>query len=250
MMLASVRDDESCAKELEDRVLIWYARASDLLLNEVDTSILSKEELAKADTFVYSPDRTTWVASRILLRGLLSKQLSTNAKDIEIEAGPNGKPQLAGQYRDRAQFSLSHTQWLAAVAVSKNVPVGIDLEYIDPALEIDLIAPSVLTEAELQTFESLTHRNRLRYFYELWVRKEAVLKCLGIGFTVEPRHVEVGHPVWHATELRIHKVVTNIELLDLQLPAGYVGTLAVLPTTPFKIDLPKQIDLAIMSIVS
>jgi 4'-phosphopantetheinyl transferase len=72
-----------------------------------------------------------------------------------------------------------------------------------------------MTDAELAAFVALDPAERPDAFARLWVRKEALLKAGGLGFSVDPRAVSAGigqHPVdparlpnsdsaWHIADL-------------------------------------------------
>ena len=83
---------------------------------------------------------------------------------------PGGKPYYPGE----RQFSLTHSGELAAIAVS-DAPVGLDAEKIAPASEE--LCRRVLNERELRWLGGQGEEG----FPFLWTRKEAALKCLGVG---------------------------------------------------------------------
>ena len=83
---------------------------------------------------------------------------------------PGGKPYYPGG----RQFSLTHSGELAAIAVC-DAPVGLDAEKIAPASEE--LCRRVLNERELLWLGGQGEEG----FPFLWTRKEAALKCLGVG---------------------------------------------------------------------
>ena len=85
-------------------------------------------------------------------------------------AAPGGKPYYPGG----RQFSLTHSGELAAIALSDG-PVGLDAERIAPASEA--LARRVLDQRELLWLGEQGEAG----FPFLWTRKEAALKCLGVG---------------------------------------------------------------------
>ncbi|MBR7132596.1 MAG: 4'-phosphopantetheinyl transferase superfamily protein [Clostridia bacterium] len=87
----------------------------------------------------------------------------------------NGKPLIKGA--DNFHFSISHSGNAVAVAVSSS-PLGLDIEILKPAnLKI---ADRFFTQAEnAYIFDSPTDTNRR--FFEIWTKKEAVIKQSGMG---------------------------------------------------------------------
>ncbi|HWJ42273.1 MAG TPA: hypothetical protein VNR67_02465, partial [Solirubrobacterales bacterium] len=89
-----------------------------------------------------------------ILRRVLGHYLDRAPEASELERGEHGKPRL--REPRGIEFSLSHSRGLAVVAVAARA-VGVDVEAIVP------------------------RRGRPAEFYEEWVRREATVKCLGVG---------------------------------------------------------------------
>lgn len=90
--------------------------------------------------------------------------------DRPLAFGPGGKPYIRGA----RQFNLSHSGFLAALAVG-DCPVGVDVEVIGRVR--DHVARRVFTAGEYAWQAARGPEG----FYRLWTRKEAALKCLGTG---------------------------------------------------------------------
>ena len=97
--------------------------------------------------------------SRPVLRRVLARYLGREPEQAELEHGEHGKPRLRGPHGP--EFNLSHSKGLVLVAVADRA-VGVDVEAIAP------------------------RRDRTPAFYEEWVRREARLKCLGLGILATP----------------------------------------------------------------
>jgi len=59
--------------------------------------------------------------------------------------------------------------------------VGVDVEAIDPSLDMDAIARRFFAPAEASSLLALQRNERPTQFFRDWCRKEAVLKAVGAG---------------------------------------------------------------------
>jgi 4'-phosphopantetheinyl transferase len=154
--------------------------------------LLNEQETGRAARFLRASDRQRYVAARSALRILLSRYVGEQPGKLVFRSGRRGKPELvrrAGQAE--IFFNLTHSGQLVAIAVSRAMPVGIDVEKIDPTLDIDALAPVSLSAAEQASLRRLGEEDRRACFYAAWVCKEAVLKAMGCGVSERLKQVEV-----------------------------------------------------------
>ena len=112
------------------------------------------------------------------------------------------------------QFNISHSGEWVVVALTLHSPLGIDVEHQDISKDIEGLGKRVMTESEFLEFAASSYENQANLFYSLWVRKEAVLKCMGTGLSLDPRSIEVGH---HKTNPDVLvKNRKNIHIIELQ----------------------------------
>ena len=113
------------------------------------------------------------------VKELLSSQLNVPAKQVTFARSETGKPWLP-EY-PWLHFNLSHSGTLAAVAVSIDQPVGIDIEKISGKSEIKKqIAQRFFHKDEL-VWLLAQEGDFLLQFTKLWSLKEAWLKLAGTG---------------------------------------------------------------------
>jgi 4'-phosphopantetheinyl transferase len=147
---------------------------------------LPPDELERANLTVHPQVRREFVAGRRLVRRLLASTLGCAPDGFTIALDPLGRPFVTGG----PSFSISHCEGWVGVALAAT-DVGLDLEPGSPP-DADVIAPTVMTDAELAAFFRLAREERPGAFARLWVRKEALLKAGGLGFSVDPRAVTAG----------------------------------------------------------
>lgn len=153
--------------------------------------------------------------------------------------GPHGKPHPAGP-ASGWEISISHSGDRVALAVTRGVPVGVDVEQIKAARDIDGLAGYALTETERDAWESLPESERTAGFFTYWSRKEALLKATGDGLSGGLASVVVSAPnapakviAWHALD-----APSSVRLTDLDAGPAYRAALAVL--TPEEVRITEH----------
>lgn len=100
----------------------------------------------------------------------------------ELEHDGFGKPD-AQWFRDRGwAISVSHTEGLAACALSTQGAVGVDVEAIDPSVKAHDVAATRFPPLAANRVATAERDEVLDLFFRYWTLNEAALKALGIGF--------------------------------------------------------------------
>ena len=107
-----------------------------------------------------------WLSTRALLRSMLNTD-----RYIDCLVDEHGKPYLANFPH---HISLSHSYDYAAVMISEDKPVGIDIELIKG--KIERVAKKFMSSAELGFIDP---SNRIEHLYICWCAKEAIYKLQG-----------------------------------------------------------------------
>lgn len=116
---------------------------------------------------------------------LLASYLDLTPAMLEYERGPGGKPRLRGE---ALQYNLSHSERLALVAVSRKLPLGVDVQAPHPTAEKPWFARRICSARELEHFGGSPTPDEL---VRLWARKEAVIKARGEGSYVAVGEIDV-----------------------------------------------------------
>src|SRR5271165_1126672 len=110
-------------------VHLWVWR---LMVAPGDAALLSEDERARAGRFHFDRDRDRFVSGRARLRRILGEYRREPPARLRFRYAPGGKPSLA----DRGvRFNLSHSDYLAALAVAADFEVVIDIERLRPVTE-------------------------------------------------------------------------------------------------------------------
>jgi phosphopantetheinyl transferase len=123
---------------------------------------LKDHEKSYLETLINGKRNLHWLSTRVLLRTMLN-----TSSYIDCKVNEHGKPYLANFPH---YISLSHSFEYAAVMISRDKPVGIDIELIKD--KIERIAHKFMNAEEL-SFMSADHRTE--HMYIGWCAKEANL---------------------------------------------------------------------------
>ena len=106
-----------------------------------------------------------------LLEYALEHTFGAKAKDLRFGRDNSGR-----WFCDRYEFSLSHSEGMLCVAVSRT-PVGVDIEKLR-APRSDRMAEMILTPSETEVYQSLAKADKERYLIEKWCAKESIFKFI------------------------------------------------------------------------
>ena len=170
--------------------------------------LLSPEERQRLHTLRRESDRQLFLATRLLVRSVLSEYAAIPPSEWRFAANAFGRPHLAPeivarmeQSARRLHFNLSRSGSLAVCAISRSGEIGVDIEEEHSAIDPLEIAPGILSEAELQAFRDTPAHKRVPTPLNYWTLKEAYLKARGIGLTVDVKHIaflDIGSTGFHA----------------------------------------------------
>ncbi|RZI95440.1 MAG: 4'-phosphopantetheinyl transferase superfamily protein [Variovorax sp.] len=149
---------------------------------------LSAEEHARAARFVFARDRSRYEAAHGALRHLLASSTGLAPNAVRLVPGALGKPRLADECG--IEFNLSHSQGLALIAIG-HAPLGVDVEWLRPFDDWRALAAAHFTAAEQTVIAKQPAAAQSHEFLRFWTRKEACLKALGLGLSIDTRTVDV-----------------------------------------------------------
>jgi 4'-phosphopantetheinyl transferase len=185
---------------------------------------LSAEELARAERLRVPQVRQQFMVGRACLRHLLGLNLELRACGVPITLSRYGKPEVASGVGDRLHFNLAHSRSTVLIALCRDSPVGVDLEYLDRATDAMEVARASFTPSESRQIERIpTTDAQRRAFFECWTRKEAVIKADGRGLSLPLASFEVpvlakadrspvvidGEATWYVTGLGLANDLGN-----------------------------------------
>jgi 4'-phosphopantetheinyl transferase len=217
-----------------DEVHIWrvHLHETSRLLSDMERA-LSREEQARAARFHSEEARTSFVAGRGVLRCLLGSHIGLAPEAVPISLSVHGKPECVSP-RCKISFSLSRSDGLILLALGRGRAIGVDVEYIDRTIPALQLARRFFAVKEAEAIASQKGDEQCRLFLEIWVRKEACLKALGLGLSIPldtfTAPLACDPPVFQESRVGGHR---GRMLFYKFLPwFGYVSALATDPPVP------------------
>ncbi|KIL51083.1 4'-phosphopantetheinyl transferase family protein [Jeotgalibacillus campisalis] len=165
----------------------------DYLLDEIPVS-----RKIKVLKYYNKKDRIRTLLGEILIKEKLSQHLNIPRRELIFGYNYYGKPYLLSH--DNIHFNISHSHEIVTVCYS-NMAVGIDIEFIR-SIDIPLII-SNFTQLEKNYILNLPSQYQKQAFFEIWTRKESLIKNIGAGLSLSLDSFSVVH--YHEEE----KFLTN-----------------------------------------
>jgi 4'-phosphopantetheinyl transferase len=214
----------------QDGLDLWslFLGPANRSINALD-EFISDEEMTRANRFIYADLRRRYIVAHAGLRLLLSRYVGIAAKALEFETGEQGKPSLAVLQGEIA-FNLSHSADLALVAVASSVRLGVDVEQLREITDATEIARSYFSTAEYAALAAVAPADRSRAFLTCWTRKEAFVKALGGGLSVDFAGFAVSLSREQSAFLSMNGLALDVarwSIIHLEPVDGYIGAAAI-----------------------
>lgn len=214
-------------------VHLWH---STLELDSASTghlsAFLAPDEFNRASQFRLLSDCRNYTVAHGILRLILGRYLQISPRTIKFQRGQFGKPYLAGKINpQQLEFNMSHAGGYLLIGITTGYAIGVDIELMRADIEVDQIAGSLFSSAEMQFVNSCNADQKLDTFYSCWTAKEAVLKAAGTGLTRDPTELSV------MSSCRLDRQQVRLEVFhspgyqtyfvrNLPVISGYRGALA------------------------
>lgn len=196
------------------------------------TELLSEDELARAGKFLSAAKASEFTITRAALKKILAQTLDEDPAHITIAHADQGKPYLVCNARHaRIRFSVSHSHDLALIAITLDRDTGIDVEKVRADIDHENLSRRFFSPAEYEALQRCSEQTRLRAFYSVWTRKEALVKATGKGIALGLKQFDVSvepgpGPRVLATRGELAGM-PDWTLINIQTDKDYIASLAV-----------------------
>src|SRR2546422_716189 len=167
---------------------LWFADLDKQNTEPAPFSLLSTSELVRAARLKNRRERQRFIASRVFTRRVLGNITGIASKSLEFHNDKCGKPRLCvkaqvrhGPSRSVLGFNVSRSENILGLAAGRDCELGIDVEVLNPGLDVLAIAQAGLEQADYDLVRSSTVGERALVFYRVWTRREAFAKMKGHG---------------------------------------------------------------------
>lgn len=139
---------------------------------------LSEENKIRASAFSREKDRNLFVTAHYVLDRILKDVFKIHS---HTHINQYGKPYIQDH---PIQFNISHTENRVLLGFSHQ-PIGIDIEKMIELTDLDLLIEHSMHPDEISILNTFDPSQKIQLFYDLWTKKEAVVKAMGIGLGKE-----------------------------------------------------------------
>ena len=185
--------------------------------------LLTEPESERAARFRVERAREEFVVGRAVLRALLGRALTVEPRRVPLHVDECKKPFVPGLH-----CNVSHSRGLVYIALCRAAAIGIDVEWVDPALEAMQLAEANFVAAEAALVSAAPEGlARAEAFCRLWTRKEAAAKAYGRGLHIAPSAIQVPRGMAGRATVSDGAVRATFHVSELLAPPGFVAALAV-----------------------
>jgi 4'-phosphopantetheinyl transferase len=169
---------------VSNEIEIWPLDLDDPALNAgALEQLLSPDERERAGRLRAPNLARRFIVCRAALRQVLGRSLDCDPPGVAIRYSATGKPELADPPHRGLHFNVTHSQQVAIIAVSRDRPIGVDVERIRPDFATEEIAGRFFSAAERAALARLAAVEQPLAFFRCWTRKEAFIKATGAGLS-------------------------------------------------------------------
>jgi 4'-phosphopantetheinyl transferase len=181
----SVSETLACGKGIVD---LWYYfyEDTDAELLASHQALLTPDELERRNSFRFERDRRLFLATRALVRTVLSHYAAVAPADWRFATNDHGKPLIsAPAVKPTIHFNLANTLGLVVCVVCvAHELVGVDAERINRKVEASSLANRFFSPSEASRLQALPAAEQPELFFSYWTLKESYIKARGLGLSL------------------------------------------------------------------
>lgn len=207
------------------RVDLWLTDLDDLPLDAGPSGLTRRERIVKRR-----------IQQRFVLRLLLGSYLGVPGKSVQIRRNQYDKPELDGDLaRSGLQFNLSHSgRWLA-IALTRDLDIGVDIEHQREMPRAADLARRFFSGPDVGRIAELEEPERSSCFLRQWTAREALIKATGCSIAGFIGQIAMG-----CDPVEIHRLPADWpqdwQLLSPDWPSDITGHIALPAASPMALN--------------
>ena len=181
---------------------------------------LDDEEKIRLEKFMFPGPKRRFALCRAALRRILCDRLRCANDELSFAESFHGKPSALVKGRAvPVSFNVSHSGSHGLLAFAPSGRIGVDIEERVANRNLELLARTVLGPNEFQEIEAIHGEQKIEMFFNLWTVKEALIKALGVGISLDTSKFEVPYLMRRGAKRSLfefpHKPGTTWQIEDL-----------------------------------
>ena len=193
-----------------EEIHIWSTIIDERYATLLSNSFLSVNEKRNAARYTYDIDGYLYSVRHNLLRIILSNYLDCDPLKIKFNSNHYQKPHIAFP-NTNIQYNISSSSNRFVAAFCQYNIVGIDIELIRHIDDISQLTKDYFTKQETTWIKSQSKSMTDAAFFEIWSKKESLIKANGNGLNIElntidvlsDKPIEIGANEWYITALNL-----------------------------------------------
>jgi 4'-phosphopantetheinyl transferase len=172
-----------------DQIDLWFLFTSQVPMATELTAryreLLTEQERQQERRFYFAKDSSRYLLTRALVRTVLSRYVPLAATAWRFEPSVYGRPTITNDHElvHDLSFNISHTNELIVLAVTRDGPIGIDVEWMRREISLE-VANRYFSPIEVAGLQALPAARQKRRFLDLWTLKESYIKARGMGLSI------------------------------------------------------------------
>ena len=192
---------------------------------------LDGHEQARLRRYLHPRPRREFALCRAALRAILCRRLGCRNDELSFDALRFGKPfALVAGTAAPVSFNVSHGGQHGLIGLAPaGRRIGVDVEERDVRRDLGGIMRIVYTPNEQAELCVASGEQKVRLFFNLWTMKEALIKALGTGFSLNPSRFEIPPALRRgarAGAFRFPHLPTTKWWLENLEPSGFAAAVA------------------------
>ena len=173
--------------------------------------LLGEAEREQELRFYSAKDRLRYLTTRALVRTVLSRYVSIHPREWVFSTNAYGRPGIVNApARDAClSLSISHTDSLIVLGLSKRRAIGVDVEnFLVREVSMD-IAERFFAPEEVAALRAVPPCRQQYRFFEYWTFKEAYVKARGMGLSLPFDKIAFHYPGDQGVEVTIDPALAD-----------------------------------------